>query len=206
MQKDQNTTSSLVSVGDFGGLDTLLGGPSDAETIPKNNYLILGVSGGDDEIDPWLDFSYHITNGTSCSLEYMDAEDYSLGFSSQLLSFDLLTVEVLAGDGVGPERSKALLLGFGDETVLNKEISLFAKYYPFVYLSDRENVEKHAVWHLGTRIGGEQLGFYCTAIGDRDLEGWDIRLHYDWDKYSLSLGGKTFDDDTNYFLGWGFKL
>lgn len=195
----------ILPVADLDGL--FLNDSNTPETIPAtSNSLECGLSvKKHDQIDPWLNLDYSTSSLTSYKLYYEGEDLYSVSLNRKFRPNDRFYFDISAGEGIGPDRKKAVLLGFGDQTKPMNGVTFFAKYYPWSFLTETEEFTTRFVWNAGLTIDEPNYQLTLSALGNPDFDGYRCKLSMDLKGRTWVLGVDT-TETRSVFLGLKFEL
>lgn len=200
------TPSGLIPVASLGGIGRLT---DEQEPLFKlKPVLELGIAGEKDEngLNGWFNFRTPLGSSGSLTLDYRKDDLYSAGLSFSLDSDREVSLDFLAGNGIGPNYQNAIMVGLGDVTQPAPYMSLFAKYYPVSYLLDAKENSYDAVWNAGVRLGTNSFGFTISTEGNPGFEGWHYKLDFNEQKRTWVLEVDTTRKNPLLYLGMGFKF
>ncbi|MGE5607239.1 MAG: hypothetical protein ACM3YE_16305 [Bacteroidota bacterium] len=196
---------NVLSVADLDGL--FLNESDSEQNIPTvSNSLEIGLSiKKHDLIDPWVNLYYATSPMTSFKLLYEGENYYSISLNRKFRPDDEAYFDISAGEGIGPDRKKAVLLGFGDQTKPWNGVTFFAKYYPWSFLTDTEEFTTRYVWDAGLAINEPNYQLTLSALGDPDFEGYRCKLGVNVKGQTWVLGVDT-TENHSVSLGLKFEL
>ncbi len=184
-----------------------LNGFSSSKDIPVvSNSLELGLSVKKyDRVDPWINLYYASSPMTSYKLCYEGQDFYSISLNRKFRPDDEGYFDISAGEGIGPDGKKAVLIGFGDQTKPLNGVAFFAKYYPWSFLTATEKFTTRYVWDAGLAIYEPCYQLVLSAVGNPDFEGYRCKLSIELKGRTLVLGVDT-TENRSALLGLKFKL
>lgn len=205
IQQVLTASQSIFPVAELDGL-FLNDSDSEREISVVSNSLEMGLSvKKHDQFDPWVNLSYASSPMTSYQLLYEGENFYSISLKRKFRPDDEAYFNISAGEGIGPDGKKAVLLGFGDQTKPWNGVTFFAKYYPWSFLTDTEEFTTRYVWDAGLTISEPNYQLTLSALGDPDFEGYRCKLRVNLKGQTWVLGVDT-TENHSVSLGLKFKL
>ncbi|HBF35857.1 MAG TPA: hypothetical protein DDW50_00875 [Firmicutes bacterium] len=185
----------MASLGDFG-----LEEEEPLEIFPKS-YWEMGL--GTENM--WLELNLALSSYTGLEMEYRRTDFYGIRLSQRL---DTVTghqtfLEFWVGEGVGPEKKAAAMVGFGDQTQPFGPLICYAQYYPWAYLLKSEDFSDKGVWITGIRLGVGKTDTILEVSGNPTFDGWGLQFDLNYPKYRWVW---RYDDSTGEKVTLGIGL
>jgi len=197
-------SAGLVPVASLGGFD--LEENEQQQEWSQKSFWEIGAG----TKNLWTELGWAVSTSTRLKMEYKRAGLYDVGLSQRVdaVPAHQTSLELLAGEGVGPDKQAAVLLGFGDQTHPFGPLTLYATYYPWTYSFDSKDYSNQGVWKAGTRLeSGKAATINLEASGNPDFDGWRLQFNLNNPKYPWVFRyDNRVDEKTTFGVGLHFEF
>lgn len=173
------TTAGLVPMASLGGFSLE---EEQQQEQPSQSFWEIGL----ESANVWSELNWVLSSYTRLELEYGKADFYRMGLSQRLNGIDghQTSLEFSAAKGVGTLKKAVLMVGVGDRTQPLGPLSLYAKYYPWIYGLDSEGYLDKDAWKAGTRLEAGKGNVQVEASGHPNIDGWRLQFNMGNSKYT----------------------